>query len=336
MEAPLAAYTPDIVRTRNETQFNIRRPRPERAKVSTCGWFSDPKEPYKPLGKLELNTETLLYKNLNIAIPKKEHNNNEPESEEDEVSVMETDKVERASIQNQSNGFDILKAKILKSRATLATVKFGSAFSSILVMDEEKSKEQRILQREEAQAQLKNRELDWNNLEIDTEGKAFYEKMLFDSAYLKGRKKAPNSEQTSAKATVEPNTLKPKEVCSAARKIKMEQALNIKNEMHAKSDSTKDFLNTRDRTIEQRYRLTNLLSEDLRRFECGRREAFQRKFKAFEVEKYSTSEGLKKMRAKSRKELKKLQQERVRNHPWYHEFLSRVEVAIGGTRESNS
>jgi hypothetical protein len=129
IESPLKQYTPEKIRLRNETSMKIDRGPRERYRKD-CGWASNPLEPYKDLGRLELDVETLLRDAMKLNPAQKSKSDEEEEEEVDEASKVEVHSLGPANglttreiSQKQSDGFDLLKARIAKSKANLATVK---------------------------------------------------------------------------------------------------------------------------------------------------------------------------------------------------------------------
>jgi hypothetical protein len=127
IDSPLERYKPVKIRLRNEVNISIDRgPKPVYKKE--CGWASNPLSPYKTLGNLELDVETLLRGAMNLSPVQKSLGSEADEEEADSDSKVEVKAaVSRLTtgerLKRQSNGFDLLKARIAKSKANLATVK---------------------------------------------------------------------------------------------------------------------------------------------------------------------------------------------------------------------
>jgi hypothetical protein len=137
-------------------------------------------------------------------------------------------------------------------------------------------------------------ELDWNNLRIDTDKQQYYQGMVERKtrtapAGIRSSNSRLNSSHNSKQ--FRPSTTRIKDGTPGTKSEAhdfgdtkmMEQALNItKGEKNA--NSTRSFLKSREKCYEQRFRLTNLLAEDLIRMDDDRRDKFKRKFKALTVD----------------------------------------------------
>jgi hypothetical protein len=146
-------------------------------------------------------------------------------------------------------------------------------------------------------------DFDWKNLRIDTDKQTYYQGMIdrrsrTAPAGIRVSKDSLNSYSLSkpTRTSVAPSLQhKQRDLKSGSKSVKleisdfpgdtkmMEQALNItKSDKNA--NSTRSFLKSREKCYEQRFRLTNLLAEDLIRMDDDRRDKFKRKFKALTVD----------------------------------------------------
>lgn len=144
-------------------------------------------------------------------------------------------------------------------------------------------------------------DFDWKNLRIDTEKQSYYQGMIerrSRTAPARVSNSRMNGSQSSRQIRTSLNTSqngKPKDANTGTTKsVKldvndfgdakmMEQALQItKSEKNA--NSTRSFLKSREKCYEQRFRLTNLLAEDLIRMDDDRKDKFKRKFKSLTVD----------------------------------------------------
>ncbi|KAI8894480.1 hypothetical protein BC833DRAFT_217378 [Globomyces pollinis-pini] len=339
--ARLQHYDPLKVITRSDHKYSVldakqitalKKKRLE--SIYNRGFYSDPKELYKPLGDPALDTETLLYDTLQIDT-KGLNKNNKFESEAQKDATQQKKQQAKMKMKfrevpkRHTNGFKYIKEKLAKSNNRIGSVKFGVPFTDVCELDNRDHTYDTT-----DQPKNENRNIDWNNLEIDEDRKTFF--LNIYNKYLTAQKepedkpkalKTPQSKR-NAKSPIlqDPGTIK------LSRK-QIETALQIKREDHT-ADTTDRFFTTRDNFYEQRTRLNYRLAEDLDRLDFERKINFQRKVRVFELSKKGQCiDDLTTMRCKANEERRNNRKHLIDSHPWYNELINKVVVLNGVQRE---
>ncbi|KAH6568236.1 hypothetical protein BASA83_002112 [Batrachochytrium salamandrivorans] len=377
--AKLKDYDPVKVCSRSDFKYSALDPKllaVEKKKrvedVYRCGFCSDPKELYRPLGEPILDTELLLYTRLDIdstATYKKGNQRSDDFKDEPIYRIGTKNQLKFTDApKRHTNGFRYIKEQVAKSNFAVNSVKFGVPFTSICDADT------RIhtYDIQEAAPELRSStKVDWDNLEIDLDRKGYFGNLL---ARHERSISAPNTNcaNQGEKYTVKPQDDTTELQSNSGKKTRhvllsfyepdaslisspyhptdtqiqkplhinmtqkqIESALDIKASNQTASTAEK-FFTTRDHFYEQRQRLTHLLQDDLHRLEMERKTSFEKKVNAFELSKESNGQcidDINLMRKKAIEAKRKEKMDIIAAHPWYNELIKKVVVMNGVRRE---
>ncbi|KAH6584989.1 hypothetical protein BASA60_000729 [Batrachochytrium salamandrivorans] len=336
--AKLKDYDPVKVCSRSDFKYSALDPKllaVEKKKrvedVYRCGFCSDPKELYRPLGEPILDTELLLYTRLDIdstATYKKGNQRSDDFKDEPIYRIGTKNQLKFTDApKRHTNGFRYIKEQVAKSNFAVNSVKFGVPFTSICDADT------RIhtYDIQEAAPELRSStKVDWDNLEIDLDRKGYFGNLL---ARHERSISAPNTNCANQDHPTDTQIQKPLHINMTQKQI--ESALDIKASNQTASTAEK-FFTTRDHFYEQRQRLTHLLQDDLHRLEMERKTSFEKKVNAFELSKESNGQcidDINLMRKKAIEAKRKEKMDIIAAHPWYNELIKKVVVMNGVRRE---
>ncbi|KAJ8325493.1 hypothetical protein BDV3_001252 [Batrachochytrium dendrobatidis] len=359
--AKLKDYEPVIVSARSDFKCSIldtkivANEKKRLQDVYKCGFLSDPKELYCPLGDPILDTELLLYKRLNIDPSTVYKKSSQQFDEYKKDAFFKTGAKHQQKFRdvpkNHTNGFKYIKEKLAKSNLTVNSVKFGVPFSTVCEPDSRIHTYDVKDISPDTNAVVK---VNWNNLEIDMDRQGYFGNLLLrheratsaqntDRCGQDQRNRDIFQDRDSLKAnedrrktTTENKTLnlpiyKHSQIKLTSKQI--EGVLGIQS-VNQTAATTEKFFTTRDNFYEQRQRLTHLLQDDLTRLHMERKTSFERKVKAFELSKYEKSiDGINDMRQKAAEERRKEKIEILLAHPWYNELIKKVVVMNGVRRK---
>ncbi|KAJ3385327.1 hypothetical protein HDU92_003114 [Lobulomyces angularis] len=362
IEGPLVKYENEKVLCRDENVLIIRDLKVIREElikrkkdVFVRGFKSDPREPYKPIGELYLDSDLLVLNCLKIdqnSVQKASNNKTAEISSKVHEVRKSNGKGSKDLPQNQSNGISFIKERLLKSKMRLHAVKFGIPFLEVLASGEKKLVEEVS---KTVKTDTEENDLDWMHLKIDPEKQTYYQLLLekrkkslaatgSTSESLKynnsNESKIKNYEKNKAqkvkKRDKKNNSVVPIEIEKKFGSVKrMEEALNI-NQNDKRGEATTSFLQTRDTCFEQRHRLTQLLYEDLNRVDLERKSNFKLKIKNFDVSKnIGFVDDLQNMRIKAKREKIAEKNAILNEHPWYRDLINKV-VNTGGIKRKTS
>ncbi|KAI9310198.1 hypothetical protein DFJ73DRAFT_788272 [Zopfochytrium polystomum] len=297
--ARLCEYEPEKVTIRTESRWMARDARTvavERVRRRQ-DVFRDP----------TVDSDALLFQSLKIdpaSVQRATHAN------EDEIQT-------KASSSRQSNGFNLIKSKLARSKQRLHAVKFGIPFLQVCDDEADATTQQ-------------SRVIDWANLKIDEEKQSYYTNLVekhransadvgpVGSRYARtathgrdgGRTKSPAAsgpgfshgrvDSTRRLSTGSAVTAKdsadhektgrtsggppppPKTTLKRHSMRQLEDALGLPHN-DILQETAEHFFGTRDKIYEQRQRLNQILAEDLGRMDAHRKPELIRKFHAFKL-----------------------------------------------------
>lgn len=291
--------------------------------IQVRGFKSDSREPYKPLGDLYLDPEALIFNALSINNVEKSVKAKENSKSTEKVVKSEIVQEERRSgnilPQNQSNGFFLIKNRLVKSKIRLNTVKFGLPF--LQVLDDHENEESRVSSPQVEDQTSTPVDFEWKDLKIDPERRVYFQALN----EKRNRVNAPTQnikEVANQKEPPSPKIFKTKTISKFGSQKAMEQSLNI-TRVDRNEESTRQFLVSREKCVEQRHRLTHLLYEDLYRFDRERRQKFTRKFKYFDVNKECNLD-LDNMRSRAETQCHFEKNNILKSHSWFNDLLNKI------------
>lgn len=273
IKGPTQSYTPEKIKARNEYKILVddhagkaamnAQLTKRKQNVLLCGFCSDPREPYKTLGNLFLDSESLLYHCLHIDpstlqkfffVNCRVQNNRVAETslQPDIVGTVNR-RIGIGLPQNQSNGFPLLGERITKSKHHINTVKFGTPFLKILSTSGTDSEYESYLQKKEREAMSLKQEIDWKNLKIDVERQQYYSSILEKRKRELGSGAANQNEAREREKEREQALEAHKQTSKFGNAKMMEQALNI-NRDDKYANSTRQFLQSREKCVS--FRIT--------------------------------------------------------------------------------
>ncbi|KAI8915038.1 hypothetical protein BC831DRAFT_499541 [Entophlyctis helioformis] len=341
-EAVKVCVRSDVKYSTLDTKQRLTGKKSRMTDVYKCGFCSDPKELYRPLGEPTLDTEALLYKRLDIdPITHDKHSNQQYDDYKEEtfhkINIKNQRKF-REVPKRHTNGFKYIKEKLVKSNLRVNSVKFGVPFMSICEVDD---REHSYDKKDEPLDPDANSKVNWEHLEIDADRQAYFTNLLL-------RHQRASSAMSSKDGGVKPKKRReepPPTVYSKQHaQIKLapkqiEAALGIQH-VDQTNEATERFFTTRDDFYEQRQRLTHLLLDDLNRLDYERKTSFERKTKIFELSKASwilqkaqCIDDMTAMRHKSADVRRKEKKDIIASHPWYNELINKVVVMNGVRRD---
>ncbi|KAI8619180.1 hypothetical protein BC830DRAFT_819181 [Chytriomyces sp. MP71] len=325
-------YEPDRVTMRTELKYASRDPKliaavkiKRQADVERCGFRSDAKEPYKPLGEPIVDSDMLLYKSLKIdpgsfhRVSRDKHHdvNSKPMNEE---AVNERHKTRRGP--RPDNGLGIIKEKLAQSRKRLHAVRFGLSFTEVC-------DDPTRLEIEEPEKRTDVDIIDWNNLKIDTEKQTLFQNMLEKHRVAWLDKNYPELAQkddpvTSNFSDTLPSILS--KTLSLERTFKeTEEELQIPP--HPSLPETMErFFVTREKFYEQQAQQNQILQEDLDCLDLDRKQIFQTKYRSFRIGK-DFGDDMRHMRARAVGEIEQSKAKVLRRHPWYYDLVRKVSAS---------
>ncbi|KAJ3023242.1 hypothetical protein HKX48_003846 [Thoreauomyces humboldtii] len=309
--ARLQSYDPREVAVRTDMTYTLKDSNAtrlariqRRADVFQCGFCSDAKDFYKPLGDPVLDSDMLVYGTLRI----------DPNSLERSADARVTEATDdlrevKVSARRQSagtsprhnNGFALIKEKLAKSKSRMDAVKFGIPFADTIDDSAWRYRVDAAKSGKSDTAVLEG-QVDWHHLKVDTDKQAYFQNVLereVPGLIAQRRRKAPRGhvatpavpglrdrpqERWGTLVDKRPRTgrlLTPDIEKDDSRSLSnaslagggisktmtpkaMEQALNIHRDDRI-SLATDQYYTTREHFYEQRRRLTQVLLEDLNR-----------------------------------------------------------------------
>ncbi|KAI9339065.1 hypothetical protein BDR26DRAFT_837948 [Obelidium mucronatum] len=328
-------YEPEKVAVRTETRYAVRDTKliqheklKRSVEVARCGFRSDPKESYKPLGDPTVDSDVLIYKSLRIdpqsfqRTTKDKHNDGGKTI--DVAAANERHKLRRGS--RHESGLGYIKQKLAQSKKRIHAVKFGLPFSEACDAQLEKVEEA-------PKRTVEDDQVDWMNLKIDTE-----KQTLFQHMHEKHRQAWIEKDVATVKQ-VTPKT-DSKSASSATLKRGQERTMKeIEEELHivpnpSFPETAERFFTTREKFYEQQEQLNQVLLEDLTRLDLDRKNHFLKKYKEFQIRKNSGfSNDIKTMRFRADKERAQEKSTILKKHAWYFDLASKV-TSSGNRRPS--
>ncbi|KAJ3411130.1 hypothetical protein HDV05_002694 [Chytridiales sp. JEL 0842] len=307
-----------------------------RADVYKCGFCSDAKEPYKPLGDPVLDTDALLFGCLKVG-PDAFQRGNNTKTAEITTNVNEVKSATRARTiatkPRQSNGFSIIKEHLAKSRQRLNGVKFGIPFVDIC--EEEIQARAQENAKPAVSSSTSEGVIDWSTWKIDVDKQIYYQHVAEKNKVVQGgnHDRIPNKTTDSgtslgSKESIDGKAETPKENVKMSAK-QMEVALGV-TKHDSIHETTDKFFQARELYYDQKQRLNQILSEDLTRMDHERKNEFIRKFKAFQVGKNAVFvDDIAVMRQRAAMQRKAEKVKAVRMHRWYNELCAKVNATNG-------
>ncbi|KAJ1345066.1 hypothetical protein BSLG_000581 [Batrachochytrium salamandrivorans] len=319
--AKLKDYDPVKVCSRSDFKYSALDPKllaVEKKKrvedVYRCGFCSDPKELYRPLGKRLNKIQLALLKG-----------NQRSDDFKDEP-------IYRIGTKNQlkftdapkrhTNGFRYIKEQVAKSNFAVNSVKFGVPFTSICDADT------RIhtYDIQEAAPELRSStKVDWDNLEIDLDRKGYFGNLL---ARHERSISAPN---TNCANQGEKYTAKPQDDTTELQSNNHPTDTQIQKSLH---------INMTQKQIESALDIKasnqTASTAEKYRLEMERKTSFEKKVNAFELSKESNGQcidDINLMRKKAIEAKRKEKMDIIAAHPWYNELIKKVVVMNGVRRE---
>ncbi|KAI8801424.1 hypothetical protein BJ742DRAFT_859250 [Cladochytrium replicatum] len=229
--ARLQSYQPEKVFTRTDQRLAGKDSRQiayerfrRREEVFRCGFCSDPKEAYKPLGDPILDSDTLLSTCLKID-PNSFRRTANSKTPETNTRGLEDESANRAfriggtPTRNQ-NGFSIIQGGLLKSKRRLHSVKFGVPFLLVAAADATARMAEFDFEGPDINSEQSD-VIDWENAKIDTDKQAYFTtlyeaRLRFEQANKKGgsppsisqKGSSPDEESQLLSTNAEANLLK--------------------------------------------------------------------------------------------------------------------------------
>ncbi|TPX56685.1 hypothetical protein PhCBS80983_g04345 [Powellomyces hirtus] len=365
--ARLSNYDPKEVAVRTEQTYALKDSNAtrlariqRRADVYQCGFCSDAKDFYKPLGDPVLNSDMLVYGTLRIDPNSVQRSHDTKVTEAaDELSEIKVS-ARRPSADTSprhNNGFEHIKEKLAKSKGRMDAVKFGIPFSQTI--DDSAWRHRVDPKSGKTDTQFVEGQVDWHRLKVDTDKQAYFQNVLereMPGFITQKRRKIPKAslsrdkpqerwgtlvdkrprtgrlltpargeaEKDSESRSVSNTSLSDKSSAKGLTAKAMEQALNIHRDDRINL-ATDQYYTTREHFYEQRRRLTQVLLDDLNRLDFERKAQFVRKYRAFHIGKNNMfSEDMKAMRRKSDRQRNAEKNQLLRQHPWYTELVTKV------------
>ncbi|KAI8831744.1 hypothetical protein BJ741DRAFT_615904 [Chytriomyces cf. hyalinus JEL632] len=326
------AYESDKVTLRTDLKFAIRDAKliaavkvKRDADLLRCGFCSDSKEPYKPLGEPIVDSDALLYKSLKID-PAAFHGSSKDKYQRDTKSTIDVEAVNEKHKQQRGsrhdNGLIVLKQKLAQSKKRIHSVKFGIPFTQIC--DEQtKTKQDAPTKTSVSDA------IDWSNLKIDTDKQGMFQNILERHRVAWLEKNSPEHASNKVESDTHMNDGLPS-ISNLTRNTQERSQKEIEHTLqiptHASFPETMErFFVTREKFYEQQRQMNQLLEEDLDRLDLDRKTMFVRKYSQFRANKNGAfSEDLQAMRQGAMKQRLTEKREVLRQHEWYFELLAKV------------
>ncbi|KAJ3171909.1 hypothetical protein HDU87_008159 [Geranomyces variabilis] len=366
--ARLSNYDPRDVAVRTEQCYALKDSAAarlvrvqRRADVYRCGFCSDAKDFYKPLGDPVLDSESLVFGTLRID-PNSIQSSADAKIAEDTNELSEVKVSARRQSADTSprhnNGFEHIKEKLAKSKGRMDAVKFGIPFTQTI--DDSAWRHRVDTKNGRPDSQLQEGQVDWHRLKVDTDKQAYFQNVLereLPGFISQKRRKAAKTQQHGSRPTTErwgtlvdkrprsgrlvtPAQVTDKEAESRSDSNSslaastttgktltpkaMELALNIHRDDRINL-ATDQYYTTREHFYEQRRRLTQVLLDDLNRLDFERKAQFVRKYRNFHIGKnHMFSEDIKAMRKRSDRQRTAEKHQLLQQHPWYTELVTKV------------